>query len=195
MNSSPPPRNRLVPAVLMAAGIAYPFAILALSGRLSPVFFTALALALAVTRLAVSRRSAAARALLPALTLPVLVLVCSALVDPALAALLYPVAMNLGMALAFALSLRWPPTLIEALASLTTPAPSAAARAYMRRLSLVWCLFLTANAAMSALTVWWGELWLWTVYNGFVSYVLIAALVGGEWLVRRCVRHAAEPAS
>jgi uncharacterized membrane protein len=36
-----------------------------------------------------------------------------------------------------------------------------------------------------------GDWTLWTFYNGFLSYVLIAALAGAEWFVRGHVKRKA----
>ena len=36
-----------------------------------------------------------------------------------------------------------------------------------------------------------GDLRLWTLWNGGISYLLIAALMGAEWLIRQRVRRKA----
>lgn len=187
MNLSP---SRPGPAVIILGGLglAYPFVVFLLLGRVSPGLFVLAALVLAAGRLAALRRSTAARALVRAM-LPVLAATAGlGLADARAAALAYPALMSLGMAIAFGLSLLRPPSLVESFAALTEPAPSAAARAYMRTVSLVWCLFLATNAVLSALTAGLGDMAVWTLYNGLISYLLMAALFAGEYAVRRRVR-------
>jgi uncharacterized membrane protein len=189
MNSSPS-RRKPGPAIIVLGGLglAYPFAIFLLMGRVPAGALVVGALVLACGRLVALRHSVAARALVRAL-IPVVVATAGlGLADAQAAALVYPALMSLGMAAAFGLSLLRPPSLVEILASLTEPAPSPAARAYMRVVSLVWCLFLIANAAVSALTMWLADLQLWTLYNGLISYLLMGALFAGEFAVRRRVR-------
>lgn len=96
----------------------------------------------------------------------------------------YPVAVNLSLLLTFAASLRWPPCAIERLARLRDPQLPDEARPYLRRLTAIWCLFFIANGAIATATVVNGDMALWTLYNGLIAYLLIGALVVGEWLYR-----------
>lgn len=57
---------------------------------------------------------------------------------------------------------------------------------YAKRLTLIWALFMSTLALMALATVF-GPLWLWTVFNGGVSYGLIGLLMAGELIVRRRV--------
>jgi uncharacterized membrane protein len=176
-------------AVAVAVGgLAYPFAVYLLLGRVPAGVLVLVALALVVGRLYSLRRAAAARALMPSLTLVLAATTAVGLLDARIAALAYPVLMNLGMAAAFGLSLRKGPSLVESFASITEPDPSPAARAYMRRVSLIWCLFLMVNGGISALTALAGDMALWTLYNGLISYVLMGVLFAGEYAVRRRLR-------
>jgi uncharacterized membrane protein len=61
---------------------------------------------------------------------------------------------------------------------------------YLRKVTLVWLGFFVANAAISAATAMSGSLELWTLYNGLISYLIMAGLFAGEWIVRGFV-HAA----
>lgn len=176
-------------AVAVAVGgLAYPFAVYLLLGRVPAGVLVLVALALVAGRLYSLRRAAAARALMPSLTLVLAATTAVGLLDARIAALAYPVLMNLGMAAAFGLSLRKGPSLVESFASITEPDPSPAARAYMRRVSLIWCLFLMVNGGISALTALAGDMALWTLYNGLISYVLMGVLFAGEYTVRRRLR-------
>jgi uncharacterized membrane protein len=174
--------------LLAGLGLAYPFAVFLSPSHVPTGALVLAALTLAAGRLAVMRRTNAARSLTPAMIGVLAVTAGLGAVDTRSAALAYPVAMSLGMAAAFGMSLFRPPSLVESLAALTEPAPTAAARSYMRTVSLVWCLFLTANGLVSALTAWLGDIEVWTLYNGLVSYLLMGALFAGEYAVRRRVR-------
>lgn len=101
--------------------------------------------------------------------------------------LFYPVAINLLLLLTFGASLRWPPTVVERIARLREPDLPAAATPYLRRVTQIWCLFFLANGTIALATVVAGDLACWTLYNGLISYLLIGALVAGEWLYRRFV--------
>ena len=187
MTSSPNRPGALV-LVLGGLGLAYPFAAFLLLGRVPAGALILVALALVVGRLHSLRHAAAARALMPALALVFAATASFGLLNAEAAVLAYPVLMSLGMAVAFGLSLRRGPSLVECFASISEPEPSPAARAYMRRVSLVWCLFLMANACASALTAAGGDMAVWTLYNGLISYLLMGALFAGEYALRRRVR-------
>ena len=100
------------------------------------------------------------------------------------ALLFVPVLVNLGLLLVFGRTLRGGPTLVERLARLREPVLSAAQVRHCRTTTQVWCAFFAANAAVTAVLAWLGELALWTLYTGFVSYLLMALLFAAEWLVR-----------
>jgi uncharacterized membrane protein len=55
---------------------------------------------------------------------------------------------------------------------------------YLRHVTIVWTGFFLLNAAIAAATVVSGSIKLWTIYNGFVSYLLIGALLLGEFVMR-----------
>ena len=97
----------------------------------------------------------------------------------------YPAAMNGGLLLLFALSLRHPPSMIERFARLAEPELPPAGVRYTRRVTLVWCLFFVANGSIAAYTAFFASRDIWALYNGFIAYLLIGALFAGEWLFRR----------
>jgi uncharacterized membrane protein len=100
----------------------------------------------------------------------------------------YPVVVNALLLSAFAGSLWRGMPVIERMARLTEPDLSPQAVSYTRRVTGVWCLFFLFNGLVALFTAIWGSFELWTLYNGFLSYILMAALFGAEWLVRRRVR-------
>lgn len=98
--------------------------------------------------------------------------------------LYYPLAVSLCLLCLFGWSLTRPMSLVERLARLQDPALPAAAIGYTRRVTQVWCGFFVINGALAAFTIWQGDLALWSLYNGLVSYLLMGGLMGAEYLVR-----------
>lgn len=105
-----------------------------------------------------------------------------------IAPLLYPVFMSLGVALVFGNTLLYPPSMIERFARLSEPNLDAAGVLYTRKVTLIWVVFCLLNAALSLTTVLLGDLELWTLYNGCISYVLMGVLMVGEYVVRPYVK-------
>ena len=99
--------------------------------------------------------------------------------------LYYPVLVSLLLLLLFARSLWQPQTLIERLARLQDPALPAEAIRYTRGVTQVWCGFFVVNGTLALTTVLLGDMALWSLYNGLLSYLLMGTLMGGEWLLRR----------
>ena len=98
---------------------------------------------------------------------------------------LYPAGMSVALLALFALSLRTPPSLVERMARLSHPdLPDEAAR-YCRHVTEVWCAFFAVNAAISIWSALAASREVWAIYNGFIAYIAIGTLLGGEWLLRR----------
>ena len=101
--------------------------------------------------------------------------------------LFYPVAVNLIMLAVFGGSLKTAMPLVERLARLREPQLPAAAVRYTRRVTQIWCIFFVLNGGMALFTALYGDMRLWTAWNGMIAYLLMGALMAGEWLVRRQV--------
>jgi hypothetical protein len=99
-------------------------------------------------------------------------------------AMLYPVAVNVGLLTYFVLSLRSGHTAIERLARIEDPALPEEAVPYTRFLTKVWCGVFLLNAALALLTVVLGDRLLWAVYNGVVGYALVGTILLAERLLR-----------
>jgi uncharacterized membrane protein len=98
---------------------------------------------------------------------------------------LYPAGISLALLALFGLSLRTPPSMVERFARLTHPdLPEERAR-YCRRVTEVWCVFFAANATISVWSAVAASREVWALYNGFLVYLAMGALFGGELLVRR----------
>lgn len=102
--------------------------------------------------------------------------------------LAYPVLVSALFFTVFCHSLLYPPSVAERIARLSEPDLPPRGVCYTRRVTQVWCGFFLANGMAAAVTAFCGDRWLWSLYNGFISYVLMAVLMGSEWLVRRRVR-------
>ena len=101
---------------------------------------------------------------------------------------LYPVLVNALLLAVFATSLWRGPPIVERLARLTEPGLPPEGVAYTRRVTEAWCVFFLLNGAAAAATAAWCATEAWALYNGFIAYVLIGAMFGGEWLLRRRFR-------
>ncbi|WP_446811315.1 hypothetical protein ACH50O_07060 [Methylomonas sp. 2BW1-5-20] len=117
-----------------------------------------------------------------------LFLLIGALVNDAGWLLAYPVFVSLLFFAVFSFSLIHPPTVVERLARLEFPDLPAHGVLYTRKVTLVWSGFFLGNAVISLLTIWHGDRWLWSLYNGCISYVLMGLLMAGEMAIRRKVK-------
>ena len=170
--------------VWVAFGVAYPLIVYAGIDHVSPAIFVALALAVLGMRVAWARGDKRADTLSIALIAVGLALIALLFYDGMIAAKAYPVLMSLAFAALFGGSLVFPPTLVERFAALTGTVTTNPARRYMRRVTLVWFVFLLANAGISAWTALAGDSAVWAFYNGFLSYLFMGILMGGEFLIR-----------
>jgi uncharacterized membrane protein len=172
---------------LVAAGIAYPALVFLGQGRVDTWVFVAVALALLAGRVTVLPPGAvrAWRGLLAGAVILLLVLAAS---DSGLAAKAYPVLVSAALALGFGLSLLWPPSVVERIASLSEPHLPAKGRTYCRRVTGIWTAWLVANAVLAAALALWGSVEAWALWTGLLSYLAMGTLFLGEYAVRRRVR-------
>ncbi len=96
---------------------------------------------------------------------------------------LYPVCMNTLICASFWLSLRDKP-LITAFAEKMGQQMTPAVLQYTRKATIAWGIFMALNTLISLITLLM-PMWFWTLYNGFIAYLLIGIMFGGEYLVRR----------
>lgn len=163
----------------------YPLAIWLGQGQIEPRVMAGLLVVAGLLRLPQLGDSSAARWWLAA----TLLLVVGALWSNGLLPLkLYPVLVNGALLGAFAYSLRYPPSMIERLARLRDPQLPARAIAYTRRVTQVWCGFFIVNGSLALWTVLYASSALWSIYNGFIAYLLIGVLLAGEYCVRLVVK-------
>lgn len=101
----------------------------------------------------------------------------------------YPVLVNAGLLLVFAWTLAYPPTAVERLARLREPALPPSGVRYTRYVTWVWVAFFAINGSIATATLW-AEDYVWALYNGLISYLLMGALFLGEFLFRLHYRRA-----
>lgn len=101
----------------------------------------------------------------------------------------YPVLMNLAMLYLFALSLFFPPTVIERLARMTEPEMPESGVRYTRKLTKVWCFFFVVNGSIASYTALCSSYEVWAWYNGFISYLAIGLLFVIEYPIRLYVKN------
>lgn len=106
----------------------------------------------------------------------------------------YPVLINLGLFMMFALSLVFPPTVPERGMRLAGRDVPPEAKNYLRWVTVAWCGFFLGNGGVAAWTALFAPTAWWALYNGLISYVLIGLFFAAEYLVRMWVKrqHAAQ---
>lgn len=98
---------------------------------------------------------------------------------------LYPVMMNIGALMIFALTLWRPPSMIERFARLVEPDLPETGVRWTRQVTKVWCGFFALNGLIALATVYLTSTQVWVWYNGFLSYVFMGILLLSEYLLRK----------
>ena len=111
----------------------------------------------------------------------------TALINSELLLRLYPVAVSIGLLVVFAMSLSGSQTIVERFARIREPDLPPEGIAYTRRVTQIWCVFFVANGTVAAYTAFFASRETWSLYNGFIAYVLMGILFVGEYLWRRHV--------
>lgn len=183
-------RARFVLNVLIwGVTVSYPFLIWFSLEHFQPRFLALTLAALFLLRLLTGNTNPKGAGMWRVLTPACLLfLLAAALVNKADWLLVYPVFVSLMFFSVFAFSLAYPPTVVERLARLEDPELPPQGVAYTRKVTQAWSVFFLSNAALSFATVWHGDPWLWSLYNGCLFYVLMGVLMAVEMLVRRKVK-------
>jgi uncharacterized membrane protein len=130
--------------------------------------------------------------LLPASILSVILLGTAWWFKSEVGLLLYPVIINLVMAITFTFSLFIGPPVIETFARIREPGLDEKGVKYTRKVTKVWCLFFVLNGSVALYTSLFTSLATWTLYNGLIAYILIAGLMAIEWLIRKKVKNSVD---
>ena len=175
---------RAATALARLATLIYPLAIWLGLARFEPRWLGCVLLAVALLRAAVSREPVWLVAAAGALVL----VIATFVFNDGLPLKLYPVLVNMALLGVFALSLWRPPTVIERLARLRHPDLPPEGVRWVTGVTRVWCVFFVLNGSIALWTALRASDATWALYNGAIAYVLIGAMLGGEWLLRP--RHA-----
>ncbi|MCF8467623.1 MAG: hypothetical protein K9G33_09500 [Sneathiella sp.] len=180
--------RRLLDIAVVLISIGYPFLVYFGLMRFSP-FSVAVALVVFLAlRLLLQRRRAGRKTEVGIYLFVLAALFLLLLVDEMLAIKAYPVMISLSFAAVFGYSLFHPPSIIEKIARLREPELDAHAVQYTRKVTIAWVIFFISNAAISSWTALYASVETWTVYNGFISYILIGLMFGGELFLRQFVK-------
>ena len=175
---------RAATALAWLATFLYPLAIWLGLARFEPRWLGCVLLAVALLRAAVSREPVWLIAAAGALVL----VIATFVFNDGLPLKLYPVLVNAALLGVFALSLWRPPTVIERLARLRHPDLPPDGVRWVANVTRAWCLFFVLNGGIALWTALHASDATWALYNGAIAYLLIGAMLGGEWLLRP--RHA-----
>jgi uncharacterized membrane protein len=161
--------------------VLYPFAIWLGHGQVEPRFFAGLLLLAGVMWLPGMRAGAAGVGWLMGTLLLSLIALWN---NHLLALKLYPVLVNAAMLSGFTYSLFVPPSMVEQFARRREPDLPPQSVTYTRRVTQVWCVFFALNGGIALVTALWASAATWSLYNGFVAYLLMGLLFAGEYGIR-----------
>ena len=173
--------------VLPLAGVAYPFVVYFGMHRVATPVFALVLGALWLMRAPGLLRQPGGRWMVGAA-----LAYCLLLAFSGESALLrwYPSLISALLLVTFGLSLVYGQPFIERIARLREPNLPAHAVRYTRTVTWVWVGFFAFNVLVSGALTLWASLHWWTLYNGLLAYLLMGALLGGEWLLRKRMRQA-----
>ena len=176
-SSMPPITYKILKAIGFIFAFLYPFCIFLLLKSGVSLRFISLLLLIAV--LSSFLKSKQKTFLFVGLTL----ILCLLFTNNDLFLRLYPVCMNGLICLSFWMSLREKP-LITLFAEKMGHKPTQKMLVYTKKATIAWGVFMGINTIASVFTLFM-PLWIWTLYNGLISYILIGIMFGAEYLIRR----------
>ncbi|MDX2471969.1 MAG: hypothetical protein QNL04_15470 [SAR324 cluster bacterium] len=95
-----------------------------------------------------------------------------------------PVLINLGLLWTFGSSLFTETCLVERFARMQSPELSLEQLAYCKRVNVLWCGIFIFNGSVALYIALINDLFLWTLYNGILGYVVIGLFGGAEYIYR-----------
>lgn len=111
----------------------------------------------------------------------------STIANSELALKFYPVVVSLSFLTIFAYSLVKPPTVVQIIASRQEQLDENGV-IYTRKVTQVWCVYFIMNALIATWTIYHEDQTLWLMYNGLISYILMALLMAIEFLIRKRIK-------
>jgi len=100
----------------------------------------------------------------------------------------YPVIVSGFLLCVFSYSLFTEQTVIERLARLSEPSLPPEGVLYTKTVTKVWCGFFAINGLVALATVYIGDVKIWSLYNGFISYLIMGSIFAIEFIVRQKVK-------
>jgi len=104
--------------------------------------------------------------------------------DTAVLLKLYPALINFGLLAICSYTLFFPPSIIERSVRATGVTLNVKSGPYMRKVTMIWCGFFALNGTIAAIIAISASLRIWTLYNGFIAYVMMGTLFTGEYIFR-----------
>jgi uncharacterized membrane protein len=161
------------------AAVSYPFLVLlglrVLPPRVLAMWMAAIPIAVAVFAWKRGRLTAELSGTLPAAFLAV-TLAIAALFNEARVFLLVPAMTNVAFLFSFGRTLVKGPSMAEIFARMRRRDLPEGAVEYCRKLTGLWCVFFGLNSAFIIWLALYASLAWWTVYTGFIAYVLAGTL-------------------
>jgi uncharacterized membrane protein len=164
--------------------LAYPFVVYFGIQRFSPRHLALFLLVVFAARLAFFSKQGEFLKALPLLLGGSIIALLVVIADNPIFLLYHPVFINLSALLVFATSLKWGPPMIERFARIQEPDLPEVAIPYCHKVTWVWVAFFAINGTIALTTAILGDIKIWTLYNGLISYVLIGMLFAIEFMVR-----------
>lgn len=176
-------RAKVVKSLVVLFFIAYPFIVYFGLSYFPPSFFGLVLVVLLAIRFGVIK-SDERKLMLPILLIFVIYAIATVIVDNTRMVLYYPALVSFVMGFSFANSLRDKEPLLLRLVKAKGMTTSKHTPGYLFWLTGLWAVFFVINGLIS---IWTSTLSLhaWTLYNGLLSYFIVAILMAGEWLYRR----------
>ena len=74
---------------------------------------------------------------------------------------------------------------VNIIISLKQPDLSQQGIQYTRNVTKIWCVFFTFNASVAFYSATFLDIEIWVLYNGFISYILMALIFVSELIYRK----------
>ena len=173
----------IVRALLAVFFVTYPFLVYFGIQLLPPSFFGLVLIALLAMRLGVLLPEER-RVFVPILLAFLGYAIATVIFDSALMLLFYPALVNFSLCFVFLNSLRGEESLLMRIVRIRGAVISQYTSGYLYRLTALWAGFFVLNGMISIWTITL-SMKAWTLYNGLISYFIVAILGCAEWLFRR----------
>lgn len=168
--------------------VIYPLLVYLFIDRLQPILLVGLFALLAIGRL-LSLPNLDKRYVSIGLSVILIFCACAVIGQQFEVLKLYPVIISLAGAVFGIYTLIVPPSAIEQLVRiLGMQVETERAENYLRGVTILWIGFFILNACIAAGTAVSASTGLWALYNGLISYIIIASIFVAEYIFRQWYR-------